>query len=739
MNVMMRRIFAMMLLSGLVLTMLAWTDGRGKVTGLARQALLEQRGRNTAASRGTTQTDGRRLTAFVRMARHEADEVFSRHRCRMLAQAGDISIVSIPLDALEALAREPAVSRIEAGRRASAMLDTTLTIVNARPAYEATDRHQAFTGDGVVVGLMDVGFDLSHPTFRDASGSRFRVGAFWDQLSADTVGSTFPVGRDFVGYDAVSSYGHSVDAKTQYHGNHTAGIAAGSGYTTPYHGLAYESDLCLVSNAIGADTAYIDAADYYKYTSAVDALGFKYIYDYADRQGKPCVVSFSEGYQPYIDEEDSLYAVFMDSLTSVPGHIFVASAGNEGLLRTYFEKPAGTASAGAFLNSGNKEAMYKLKADGPMSVSLHAFDESTREELCEPFTIASADGRLDSLSIDTLLIGSDTCVVMACRYPMAVAASQDTCYIVMLQAGRNLNFCKLAMVVEGIDTRVEAYGSVSHSFTGWDGRPEWDAAVYGHNILAPGCFPSTICVGATSHRESVVNYKGVVRRMGTPESGGRRAGYSSTGPAINNVMKPDVVAPGSIVVSSYSRYYLDENPDKDNDVICFTDFEEKSHPWLQASGTSMSTPVMAGAVALWLQANPRLTQQEVKDVLRRTCRQPEAGLDYPNNEYGFGEIDIYRGLLDVLGLDGIEGLVRQSEGLRIVPRDGGIQLLFDEEPMPTTVVIKVFGLGGTEICRTTQTVAAREMSVTLPVSAGNVYAVQVSTGGRVLGAQLLRF
>lgn len=735
----MRRLLAVTLLSGLVLMMLARTDGRGKVTGLARQALMEQRGRNTAASRGMALTDSRRLTAFVRLSRHEADEVLSRHHCRILAQAGDISIVSIPLDALEALAQEPAVGRIEAGRRASTMLDTTLTIVNARPAYEATDRHQAFTGDGVVVGLMDVGFDLSHPTFRDATGNRFRVGAFWDQLSPDTVGSTFPVGRDFVGYDAVSSYGHSVDAPTQYHGNHTAGIAAGSGYTTPYHGLAYESDLCLVSNAISADTAYIDAADYYKYTSAVDALGFKYIYDYADRQGKPCVVSFSEGYLPYIDEEDSLYAAFMDSLTSVPGHIFVASAGNEGLLRTYFEKPAGMAEAGSFLNSGKKEAMYKLKADGPMSISLHAFDTSTRDELCEPLTILSADGRLDSLSIDTLLIGIDTCVVMACRYPMAVAESQDTCYIVMLQAERNLDFCKLAMVVEGTDTRVEAYGSVSHSFNGWYGRPEWNAAVYGHNILAPGCFPSTICVGATSHRESIVNYKGDVRRMGIPESGGHRAGYSSTGPAINGVMKPDVVAPGSIVVSSYSRYFLDENPDEDIDVICFTDYQGQTHPWLQATGTSMSAPVVAGAIALWLQANPLLTQQEVKDVLSRTCRQPETGLDYPNNEYGFGEIDVYSGLLDVLGLDGIEGLARQSEGLHIVPQGRGIRLQFDEEPTPTTVVIKVFGLGGTEVCKVTQTVAARETSVSLPVLPGSVYAVQVSAGGHVLGAQLLRF
>jgi len=737
---MMRRLFALTLLLGLVLTVLARADGRGKVTGLARQALQEQRERGVAASRSLRSADARRLTAFVRLQPHEADDVLRRHHCRKLAQAGDISIVSIPLDALEALAEEPAVGRIEAGRRATTTLDITLTIVNARPAYEATDRHWAFTGDGVVVGLMDVGFDLSHPTFRDASGSRFRVGAFWDQLSLDTVGSTLPVGRDFVGYDAVSSYGHSVDAKTQYHGNHTAGIAAGSGYTTPYHGLAYESDLCLVSNAISADTLYIDEADYYKYTSAVDALGFKYIYDYADRQGKPCVVSFSEGYMPYVDEEDSLFAAFMDSLTSVPGHIFVASAGNEGLVRTYFEKPAGMAEAGAFLNSGNKKAMYKLKATGPMRVSLHAFDPSSHEELCK-FTLSSADGRLDSLSVDTLFIGSDKCVVMASRYPMAMSASQDTCYLVMLQAERNLNFCKLAMVVEGEETPVEVYGSLSHSFTGWTGQPQWDAAVKGHNIMAPGCFPPTICVGATSHRERVVNYKGAEKTITWTETWGRRAGYSSTGPAINGVMKPDVTAPGTLVISSYSRYYLDENSTQDDDVVSFTDFDGKAHPWIQASGTSMSTPVVAGGIALWLQANPRLTQQEVKDVLSRTCRQPEAGRDYPNNDYGFGEIDVYRGLLDVLGLDGIEGLsVSPLEGVHIRPVSRGLQLAFDQLPT-AALTLKIYGLHGNVVCNTSlqvpQTLVA---TVNVSLQQGSVYVVQVdSADGKVSGSRLIRF
>ena len=65
--------------------------------------------------------------------------------------------------------------------------------------------------------------------------------------------------------------------------------------------------------------------------------------------------------------------------------------------------------------------------------------------------------------------------------------------------------------------------------------------------------------------------------------------------------------------------------------------------------------------------------------------------------------------------------------------------MFDEMPLPQTFIIKVFGLGGTEVRRMTQTVASQNTPVALPVSSGNVYAIQVSAGGRVLGAQLLRF
>ena len=96
----------------------------------------------------------------------------------------------------------------------------------------------------------------------------------------------------------------------------------------------------------------------------------------------------------------------------------------------------------------------------------------------------------------------------------------------------------------------------------------------------------------------------------------------------------------------------------------------------------MSTPAVSGAIALWLQANPRLTPQDIMEVFKRTCQRVDDTLDYPNIYYGYGQIDVYKGLLDVLNLSGIEGIsMNQPKKVKILPKDDGkVQISFDEAP-----------------------------------------------------------
>ena len=182
------------------------------------------------------------VCAFIRIT-DDADRILSENGCRKLAQAGNIYIAAIPTDRLGALSRERNVSRIEARRGTHALMDSMAIHLNALPVYAGTALPQAYTGKDVVMGIMDIGFDLTHPNFYDPTATNYRIKRLWDQISPDTIGSPLYVGRDYCGEDELLALGCSYDGKMQTHGTHTLGIAAGSGYNSPYRGMAWESDI----------------------------------------------------------------------------------------------------------------------------------------------------------------------------------------------------------------------------------------------------------------------------------------------------------------------------------------------------------------------------------------------------------------------------------------------------------------------------------------------------------------
>ncbi len=150
------------------------------------------------------------------------------------------------------------------------------------------------------------------------------------------------------------------------------------------------------------------------------------------------------------------------------------------------------------------------------------------------------------------------------------------------------------------------------------GDPQYGA------ISAPGNAPWVLTVGASS-------------TMGTTD---RRddtiANYSSRGPTmIDYAAKPDLVAPGSGTVSladKNSLFYVT----KAANLLPSTRWGLNlfSMPYLTLSGTSMATPVVAGTVALMLEANPSLTPNMVKAILQYTA-QVYPGYNYLTQGAGF--------------------------------------------------------------------------------------------------------
>lgn len=738
----MKRNVFLFLLTVLWLPLMAQRAAYGKMSRWVREVAVGQavgpqsptapRWRVTAAS--NVDKHSPRMTAFVR-AEGDADPVFRANGCEVLLRRGDLYIVSIPVSSLASLSLNPKVKRIESGRGNRLHMDITPGYLGAIPAYQGQSLPQAFTGRGVMVGVMDIGFDLTHPNFYDSTATRYRIRSLWDQLSTDTVGSPHYVGNSYHGAESLLAYGHSHDGLDQTHGTHTLGILAGSGYGSPYRGMAYESDICIVANATTDNVALIDTADYYKFTYATDALGFKYIFDTADSLGMPCVISFSEGSSQDFRGDDQLYYAMLDSLMG-PGRIIVSSAGNDGMTPTYIQKPKGKASAGCFVYTSGDRVSFTLNSLGDADLRMVFYTDDRND------TVVVSTSRIlhaaDSMLVDTVTVNGKDLYITAVGYGNCYDPSRQVFDVQFRILGRFGSLGEASVEIVGADADAEMFRNSGYLLTS-SRNPELCDMDCSHTINSPSSAPNVICVGSSSYRTSFVNYLGEeqVYDMGT---NGQRGAYSSEGPTFDGRIKPDVLAPGTNIISSYSSFYLENHPtagDIRSDVAHFG-FNGRTYAWNSNAGTSMASPAAAGAIALWLQANPRLTPSDVLGIIARTSTRYDKSLTYPNNQYGYGQINAYAGLLDILGISSVEGISHNvASGVAVVPIEGGRVRIDFTEPLTEPAIISAYSLSGKLLYR--QTVSGtQQVVVKLPVAEKGIVALQVDGQRGVRGSQLVR-
>jgi serine protease AprX len=140
-------------------------------------------------------------------------------------------------------------------------------------------------------------------------------------------------------------------------------------------------------------------------------------------------------------------------------------------------------------------------------------------------------------------------------------------------------------------------------------------------VGAPGNAPWVITVGASSHNGTVDRSDDTV------------AAFSSRGPtAIDLEPKPDLVAPGVGIesIAEAGSTLWNTKPL----MRLWGTVPTATEPYLSLSGTSMAAPIVSGAIALMLQANPRLTPSQVKAILEFTA-ESRAGYDALTQGAGF--------------------------------------------------------------------------------------------------------
>ncbi|HYP00987.1 MAG TPA: S8 family serine peptidase, partial [Pyrinomonadaceae bacterium] len=176
-------------------------------------------------------------------------------------------------------------------------------------------------------------------------------------------------------------------------------------------------------------------------------------------------------------------------------------------------------------------------------------------------------------------------------------------------------------------------GVVVAAAAGNNGRNSSGQKIYGQ-IHAPGNEPAALTVGASNTFGSDVrsddgvasfSSRGPTRSYWTDASGTKR--YDS-------LIKPDLVAPGNklIYAQADDNYLVRQNPQLDAGVS-----PVDNRRMMFMNGSSMATPVAAGAAVLLLQVNPKLTPNMVKMILMYTA-QPLSGFNM--FEQGAGQLNI---------------------------------------------------------------------------------------------------
>ncbi len=133
-----------------------------------------------------------------------------------------------------------------------------------------------------------------------------------------------------------------------------------------------------------------------------------------------------------------------------------------------------------------------------------------------------------------------------------------------------------------------------------------------YSICSPGTARKAITVAASSKNDVI-------------------AGFSSRGPTINGVQKPDITAPGISICAAKWDYAWES-------YKCV----DQSH--VAISGTSMAAPIVAGVAALLKQANSILMPEQIKQALKNGAKD----ISYDAYTQGAGRVDALKAINSLL-------------------------------------------------------------------------------------------
>lgn len=594
------------------------------------------------------------------------------------SHVGEYYTVQLAKSQMPALANFPNVEKLYLGQPMRVANDAAIKNVNADKVHQGIDLPRGYTGKDVVVGIIDTGIDFKHDDFRDPEDpQKSRIAYLWDQRNRSGAGQSpqnYFYGREWsrsdiekeLTQDAANIIAHlDTQMYAEGHGTHVAGTAAGN------LGLAPEADLIVVSSTL-TTSDIIDAANY--------------IWQKAQLLGKPCVINMSFGstFNPH-DGTSVLSTVLNDMLEGTQGFVICAAAGNEGNDRSHWggfelDEEAPISMYGTGVN--NLAIYFRIPKEEGKDISF-AVEVDSADFIVEngnqlfPFKTI---GKTNWISLSQLLeqkSGQPRSVEFyhqdrqkACDIYLS-AEEQDNYYAASIIIDDGISsIYSWEQELDKVDLfkiKVKGKGKFNawiSAFIPWifdennlrQSDIPTDGFVIPDNrfgVTAPADAQNIISVGAYTNIDSWTNFDRQVFRTG--QEVGTLGSLSSLGPTIDGRVKPDISAPGVGVISAFpNQINIAASKTLPESILVDTDPQR-----VVFSGTSMSAPVVTGAVALLLEHNPFMSYEEIKELLISSALIDEHVTQVgpvPNAGFGFGKLDVYSALQATIALTNTQEL-----------------------------------------------------------------------------------
>lgn len=623
----------------------------------------------------------------------------------------NIAVLRVPVEKLPLLEQFDEIQFAKADQHQKLHNDVSRKVTKVDQVADATKAiaaglPQAYTGKGVIVGVIDNSFDFQHAAFRDANG-KTRIKRVVIYRSDD---GSVPT-SEYTTEEQINAL--TYDDGTSTHGTHTASIAAGSDHKNGLQGMAPEADIFLCAvNLTKSESNIADA--------------IRRIASYAEEQKKPCIISISLGHSNGLHDGSSLVCKAVKEVTDSGKKkgiaVFISTGNSATTDNTIIHKLGAPGTDGYQLrtvmgNSMKIDPDDDILTDKPYypTVTLFAYSDDGKDFTAEVKMVDMKTGNVIDDWTGVLLAKNgdgDGGVQMSketlqpkkyTNYPNAKGQEVVVCSIdfgegvgVTVLPKRNY---RLAVFVKGTQGQTIKLIQNNDSYE----EPTFflpDALkdkgfVGGSSLLSNStnnCDPSVISVGSTVSRNEWKYYKGGDKTSQLPDSKvthalpkvGDVSSFSSYCVADDNGLAcPTVVAPGEAIFSAFSSKFMGYPERTEPSSSSYEEYAPESQQLTSAQqvqtfgkaswygedyGTSMACPHAAGIAALWMQANPALCVNDIRDVLKNTCQEVTLAQcpSKHKEQGGYGLIDAVEGLKYILKQTAVE-VVRNDEARHATP------------------------------------------------------------------------